>query len=126
MATGRLRDLAAPLRTPAETPDVRQCTSSATAHPMRYPQFRARGLCVSSGMVETGCKQIGARLKHAGMRWTVAGTNAIPALRRRVLSGHFEDFCERRPAKAAPRHPTMMTCTLGCSMHHGLQSCGSL
>ena len=40
---------------------------------MRYPQFRAKGLCVSSGVVEAGCKQIGDRLKRAGMRWTVAG-----------------------------------------------------
>ena len=31
---------------------------------MRYPQFRARGLCISSGVVEgPGCKQIGDRLK---------------------------------------------------------------
>ena len=52
---------------------------------MRYPQFRARGLCVSSGVVEAGCKQIGDRLKRAGMRWTVAGANAILALRCCIL-----------------------------------------
>ena len=68
---------------------------------MRYPQFRALGLCVSSGVVEAGCKQIGARLKRAGMRWTVAGANAILALRCCILSGRFEDFCERRAANAA-------------------------
>ena len=70
-------------------------------HRMRYPQFRARGLCVSSGVVEAGCKQIGARLKRAGMRWTVAGANAIIALRCCILSGRFEDFWERRAANAA-------------------------
>ena len=64
---------------------------------MRYPRFRARGLCVSSGVVEAGCKHtIGARLKRAGMRWTVAGANAIIALRCCKLSGRFEDFWERR------------------------------
>ena len=68
---------------------------------MRYPQFRARGLCVASGVVEAGCKQIGARLKRAGMRWTVAGANAIIALRCCLLSGRFEDFWERRAANAA-------------------------
>ena len=37
-------------------------------HRMRYPQFRAWGLCVASGVVEAGCKHaIGARLKRAGM-----------------------------------------------------------
>ena len=59
------------------------------------------GLCVSSGVVEAGCKQIGDRLKRAGMRWTVAGANAIIALRCCILSGRFEDFWERRAAKAA-------------------------
>ena len=39
---------------------------------MRYPEFRAQGLCVSSGVVEAGCKvAIGTRLKRAGMHWTV-------------------------------------------------------
>ena len=70
-------------------------------HRMRYPQFRAKGLCVSSGVVEAGCKQIGARLKRAGMRGTVAGANAIIALRCCILSGRFEDFWERRAANAA-------------------------
>ena len=61
----------------------------------------AKGLCISSGVVEAGCKQIGARLKRAGMRWTVAGANAIIALRCCLLSGRFEDFWERRAANAA-------------------------
>ena len=66
---------------------------------MRYPRFRAMGLCVSSGVVEAGCKHtIGARLKRAGMHWTVAGANAIIALRCCKLSGRFEDFWERRAA----------------------------
>ncbi len=100
---GRLRDLVAALRTHADTPEARQCIQYIVGnrHRMRYPQFRARGLCVSSGVVEAGCKQIGARLKRAGMRWTVAGANAILALRCCILSGRFEDFWERRAAKAA-------------------------
>ena len=100
---GRLRDLVAALRTHADTPEARQCIQYIVGnrHRMRYSQFRARGLCVSSGVVEDGCKQIGARLKRAGMRWTVAGANAILALRCCILSGRFEDFWERRAAKAA-------------------------
>ena len=70
------------------------------------PQFRARGLCVWSGVVEAGCKQIGARFKRAGMRWTVPGANAIIALRCCILSGRFEDFWERRTRKCCltPSH----------------------
>jgi hypothetical protein len=64
---------------------------------MRYPEFRAAGLCTSTGVVEAGCKvAIGTRCKRAGMHWTVAGVDAIVALRCCKLSGRFEDFWERR------------------------------
>ena len=64
---------------------------------MRYPIFRAQGLCTSSGAVEAGCKvSIGTRLKRAGMPWTLKGANAIIALRCCHLSGRFQDFRERR------------------------------
>ncbi len=39
---------------------------------------------------------IGTRCKRAGMHWTVAGANAIIALRCCKLSGRFEEFWERR------------------------------
>jgi len=69
---------------------------------MRYPAFRAAGLCTSTGVVEAGCKTaIGTRCKRAGMHWTVAGADAIIALRCCELSGRFEDFWERRSATRA-------------------------
>ena len=53
-------------------------------------------------MVEAGCKvAIGTRCKRAGMPWTVAGADAIIALRCCTLSGRFEDFWERRSAARA-------------------------
>ena len=56
-----------------------------------------QGLCTSTGVVEAGCKvAIGTRCKRAGMHWTVAGANAIIALRCCKLSGRFEEFWERR------------------------------
>jgi hypothetical protein len=71
------------------------------AQRMRYPQFRAQGLFVGSGVVEAGCKTVvGARLKQSGMFWTVRGANAILALRCNRLSGKFEDYWESR-ARAA-------------------------
>ena len=49
---------------------------------MRYHWFRSRGLFTGSGVVESGCKAvIGQRLKLSGMRWTVAGADAITTLR---------------------------------------------
>ena len=60
---------------------------------MHYADFRAQGLCVASGVVESGCKRaLGTRLKRSGMRWTVNGANAIAALRCCILSGFYEDF----------------------------------
>ena len=55
---------------------------------MRYPEFLARGIPISSGRVEAGCKVlVGQRLKRAGMRWSAAGADAILALRCLVLNG---------------------------------------
>ena len=64
---------------------------------MNYPTFRAMGPCVATGVVEAGCKHIIAtRLRRGGMRWTVAGANALIALRCAVESNRFDDFRERR------------------------------
>ena len=69
------------------------------ADKMRYPQFRAQGLFVGSGVIEAGCKTvIGSRLKQSGMFWTVEGANRIIALRCCRLSGKFEDFWEAQAA----------------------------
>jgi hypothetical protein len=38
---------------------------------------------------------IGQRLKQSGMRWTVAGADAIIALRCREASGQWETICMR-------------------------------
>lgn len=102
---GRLDELLDALRVHAGASDeARKCLDYIThnARRMRYPAFRAQGLCVSSGVVEAGCKvAIGTRLKRAGMHWTVAGADAIIALRCCKLSGRFEDFWERRSRAAA-------------------------
>jgi hypothetical protein len=73
----------------------------ANSHRMQYPRFRAAGLCVSSAVIEAGCKLVVAtRFKRAGMHWTTNGANAILALRCCRLSGRFEDFWERRSTAA--------------------------
>ena len=66
---------------------------------MRYPEFRAAGLCVSTGVVEGACKTlVGSRLKRGGMHWSVDGANAILALRSCMISNRFDDFWQRRAA----------------------------
>ncbi len=91
-------------RDPAKRQEVRRCIGYlwANRRRMRYPAFRAQGLCTSTAVVEAGCKvAIGTRLKRAGMHWTVRGANAIIALRCCKLSGRFEDFWERRAQQCA-------------------------
>jgi hypothetical protein len=101
---GTLDALLQALRIHAETTDeARKCLDYVTKNRsrMNYPKFRAEGLCVSSGVVEAGCKvAIGTRLKRAGMHWTLAGANAIIALRCCKLSGRFDDFWKRRSQAA--------------------------
>jgi len=84
--------------------EARKCVDYVDRNRMRlrYDEFRAAGLCTSTGVVEAGCKTaIGARCKRAGMHWSVAGADAIIALRCCKLSGRFEDFWERRTALAS-------------------------
>ena len=101
---GRLSAIVAALAHHAPTCDeARKCIDYLIRNRkrMRYPAFRARGLCVATGVVEAGCKHaVGARLKRAGMHWSVNGANAILALRCCILSGRFESFWERRNAAA--------------------------
>ena len=98
--TGRFDDLLrAVARHAAQCDAARKLLSylQTNRHRMDYPRFEREGLCTSSGVVEAGCKVvIGARLKRAGMHWSLAGANAIMALRCCRLSGRFQDFWERR------------------------------
>ena len=82
--------------------DARKCVEyiDGNRKRMRYKEFRAVGLCTSTGVVEAGCKNaVGTRCKRPGMHWTVAGADAIIALRCCKLSGRFEDFWARRSAR---------------------------
>jgi len=64
---------------------------------MRYHWFRSRGLFVGSGVVEASCKTIvGQRLKQAGMHWTLAGADAIIALRCKEASSQWEAIGNHR------------------------------
>ena len=51
------------------------------------------GLCVGSGAVESMCKGlVGERFKRRGMRWSVAGANAVLALRAAIFNEEYDDF----------------------------------
>ena len=58
---------------------------------MRYPEFKAMGLDIGSGPMESGCKNvIGSRLKGPGMRWRADNAATIAELRCQLKSGSWD------------------------------------
>lgn len=58
---------------------------------MQYLEVRDAGLPIGSGMVESGCKQFGARFNGAGMRWSREGAERLIPIRAAILSHRFEE-----------------------------------
>ena len=61
---------------------------------MRYNQYRDQGMQIGSGVVESGCKRYGLRLKRPGTRWSETGANAMPALKSCVINFRLPDFLD--------------------------------
>ena len=60
-------------------------------HRMRYAHLRGQNLPIGSGVVEAACKTlVSQRLKRSGMRWRVAGEQAILTFRALCQSERFE------------------------------------
>ncbi len=85
---------------------------------MRYPAFRAQGLCVGSGVVEAGCQRIvGSRLKRSGMHGSVAGAHAMLALRCGTHPGNrFKDFWANRATTRRSIHH-LTQCPVAATRH---------
>ena len=59
---------------------------------MDYASYRARGLQIGSGSVESACKQVvSARLKQAGMIWDADGAEAVATVRAWLLSERWQE-----------------------------------
>ena len=59
-------------------------------HRMDYLEMRMQGWVIGSGMVESGAKQVKARLAGPGMHWSRAGAERLLAIRTAILSDHFD------------------------------------
>jgi hypothetical protein len=58
---------------------------------MDYPTYRAKGLRISSGAVESANFHVtGTRLKLQGMRWSPVGAGQMAALRADLFNGRWE------------------------------------
>lgn len=67
----------------------RECNYFATNESRtQYHDYLSKGLMIGSGVIEATCKVlVSQRLKQAGMRWVQAGSDAVLALRARILNG---------------------------------------
>lgn len=73
---------------------VRAALSYYTEHQSRmaYASYRARGLQIGSGSVESACKQVvSARLKQAGMIWNADGAETVAEVRAWLKSERWEE-----------------------------------
>ena len=67
---------------------------------MDYAAYRARGLQIGSGSIESACKQlVTSRLKGAGMVWDEAGAEAVVTVRAYLKSGRWDEAMARRPQR---------------------------
>ena len=68
---------------------------------MDYPSYRAAGLSIGSGPVESACKRlVNGRLKGPGMRWNRTGADAILALRITWFNGRWQELWDSKPLAA--------------------------
>ncbi len=67
-----------------------------------YVDYRARGLVIGSGIMESTCKQlVGRRLKGSGRQWSEDGALAMAALIGQRLNRSWEAFWASRPIHRA-------------------------
>lgn len=68
------------------------------AERMRYPEYRAKGLEIGSGTIESAAKRVVAqRCKQAGMRWSEDGLPTILNLRTLVLNERYDEALAALP-----------------------------
>jgi hypothetical protein len=64
---------------------------------MDYPTYEEHGYPISSGPMESMCKQLGRRLKGSGMRWSTANVTPMAALISLWINDEW-DAAWKRPA----------------------------
>jgi hypothetical protein len=77
------------------------------AQRMRYDEYLKAGYPIASGVIEGACRHvIKDRMEQGGMRWTLAGAEAMLNVRSVCASSAWEDFGTWRQAEEASRiHP---------------------
>lgn len=77
--------------------------------------YRARGLQIGSGSIESACKQVvTSRLKGAGMIWDEAGAEAVVTVRAYLKSDRWDEAMARRPQRHRSDARTGHTAPAAC------------
>jgi hypothetical protein len=64
---------------------------------MRYDEYLAAGYPIGSGVAEGACRHlVKDRMEGAGMRWSLAGAQAMLSIRAFYLNGDWKAFLEHR------------------------------
>ena len=64
---------------------------------MRYDEYLAAGYPIGSGVAEGACRHlVKDRMEQTGMRWTMAGAQAMLHVRALYLNDQWEEFLEHR------------------------------
>jgi len=82
------------------------------AERMRYHDYLAAGYPIASGVIEGACRHvIKDRLERTGMKWTIAGAQAMLNLRCIYLAGQWDSFLALRAKleteRLYPYHDTL-------------------
>ncbi|MGA8163520.1 MAG: ISKra4 family transposase [Waddliaceae bacterium] len=71
---------------------------------MRYDIYLKRGYPIGSGVVEGACKNlVKDRMEQCGMRWTIAGAEAVLAMRSIQINGMTGDYWQYHIAQEKQR-----------------------
>jgi hypothetical protein len=76
----------------------------SNARRMRYDDYLRAGYPIASGVIEGACRHIiKDRLEHGGMRWTLAGAEAMLNVRSVCASAEWDNFGSWRQTEEAKR-----------------------
>jgi hypothetical protein len=92
-----------PMRSPAKRTALLELKGYIEGHreQMAYGRFRALGLDIGSGRMESACRTVvQARLKRPGTRWKPANAQRVLCLRVCQLNGQWDSFWTQRPLAA--------------------------
>ena len=71
---------------------------------MKYDEYLALGYPIASGIIEGACRHVVKdRMERAGMRWSVAGAQAMLDLRTTYVNGQWDEFQTYRINQATRR-----------------------